>query len=271
VWHPETVDSAWQRQYCEDAQQLGELGAALIGVEIPRVAVRIPRTLAEKALAAWQRDADDGPADPETFEQRTQRHRAATLGLIGLAIESSGHWTDDYVVVDLGADLVGAAVAASDDLPVAVPGHRAEPDPASPLILGELYDGSEGPTIMLVMLTLAAGDWLQDTFRNLARHKEPLMLTASPQVRVVNVVAIEMVCVADGPRIALRSRDIGGDRSFVWSATVEGWLYLADLVQPLCDGAAGHQYLTEHKDDAALIELSSGEPDVLRIAQLNVR
>jgi hypothetical protein len=97
------------------------------------------------------------------------------------------------------------------------------------------------------------------------------MLTASPQVRVVNVVAIEMVCVADGPRIALRSRDIGGDRSFVWSATVEGWLYLADLVQPLCDGAAGHQYLTEHKDDAALIELSSGEPDVLRIAQLNVR
>jgi hypothetical protein len=179
---------------------------------------------------------------------------------------SSSHWTDDYVVVELGADLVGAAVAASDDLPVAAPGHRAEPGSALPLILGELYDGSEGPTIMLVMLTPAAGDWLQDTFRNLARHKEPVTLTACPEARLVNVTSIEMVCVADGPRIALRSRDIGGDRSFVWSATVEGWLYLADLVQPLSEGAAGHQYLTEHKDDVALIELSSGEPDVLRVA-----
>jgi len=147
----------------------------------------------------------------------------------------------------------------------------SEPACASPLILGELYDAADGPTIMLVMVTLAAGVWLQEAFRSLARLKEPRTLTPSPEVRVLDVASIQMVCVADGPRIALRSRDIGGDRSFVWSATVEGWLYLADLVQPLCDGAAGHQYLTEHKDDAALIELSSGEPDVLRIAQLNVR
>jgi hypothetical protein len=116
VWQPETVDSAWQRQYREDAQQLGELGAALIDAEIPRVEVRVPRALAEKALAAWQRDGDEGPAEPESFEQRIQRHRAGTLGLIGLAIENSGHWTDDYVVVELGADLIGAAVEASDDL-----------------------------------------------------------------------------------------------------------------------------------------------------------
>ena len=94
----------------------------------------------------------------------------------------------------------------------------------SPLIIGELYDGADGPTIMLVMVTLAAGVWLQEVFRDLARLKNPRTLTRSPEVRVVNVAAIEMVCVADGPRIALRSRDIGGDHSFVWSATVEGWL-----------------------------------------------
>jgi len=140
-----------------------------------------------------------------------------------------------------------------------------------PLILGELYDGAEGPTIILVMTRLSAGVWLQEAFRSLATLKEPRTLTPSPDVRVLNVAAIEMVCVADGPRIALRSCDTGGDHSFVWSATVEGWLYLADLVQPLCDGVAGHQYLTEHPDDAALIELSSGEPDVLRVAQLRVR
>ena len=141
----------------------------------------------------------------------------------------------------------------------------------SPLILGELYDAADGPTIMLVMVTVAAGVWLQEAFRSLARLKQPRPLTPSPEVCVLNVASIEMVCVADGPRIALRSRDTGGERSFVWSATVEGWLHLTDLVQPLSDGVAGHQYLTEHPDDAALIELSFGEPDVLRVAQTRVR
>jgi hypothetical protein len=116
-WHPEHMESAWQRQYREDAQQLGELGAALAGAELPRVEVRLPRALAEKALAAWQRDGDEGPLDPETFEQRIQRHRAGTLGLIGLSIENNGRWTDDHVVVELSAELIGAAVEAADDLP----------------------------------------------------------------------------------------------------------------------------------------------------------
>lgn len=147
----------------------------------------------------------------------------------------------------------------------------SEPACPSPPILGELYDAAEGPTIMLVMLTLPGGLWLQDAFRSLARLKQPRTLTPSPEVRVLNVASIEMACVADGPRIALRSRDTGGDHAFVWSATVEGWLYLADLVQPLSDGVPGHQYLTEHPDDAGLIELSSGEPDVLRVAQTRVR
>ena len=124
---------------------------------------------------------------------------------------------------------------------------------------------------MLVMVTLAAGVWLQEAFRSLARLKEPRTPTPSPEVRVLDVASIEMVCVADGPRIALRSGDTAGDPSFVWSATVEGWLYLADLVQPLSDGVPGHQYVIEHPDDAALIELLSGEPDVLSVAQTRVR
>jgi hypothetical protein len=47
-----------------------------------------------------------------------------------------------------------------------------------------------------------------------------------------------------------RDDDDTAGKSFVWSTT-KGWLYLADLIQPLADGAAGHQYLTEEKDDAA--------------------
>lgn len=53
----------------------------------------------------------------------------------------------------------------------------------------------------------------------------------------------------------------------MWSATTEGWLYLGDLIQSFCDGGVGHHYLTEDEDDVALIELSYGEQDVLRIAK----
>jgi hypothetical protein len=68
------------------------------------------------ALAAWQRDHDEGPLEPETYEQRAQRHRAAMLSLIGLSIETSGRWEDDHVVVALSADLIGIALYAAEDL-----------------------------------------------------------------------------------------------------------------------------------------------------------
>lgn len=92
--------SECQDLYRREAKLLGGLGALLVRVELPRVEVRLPRALAERAVAAWERD-DDGPLEPETFEQRVQRHRAATFSLIGLAITERGHWDGDDVVVDL--------------------------------------------------------------------------------------------------------------------------------------------------------------------------
>jgi hypothetical protein len=76
-----------------------------------------------------------------------------------------------------------------------------------------------------------------------------------------------MVCRLDGPRVTLRHSDGTDATTFVWSATADGWLYLADLIHPLVDGRMGHQYLTDDKDDVALIELSSGEQDVIRAAR----
>jgi hypothetical protein len=111
------MDSAYQRQYREDARLLREVGAVLAEAEMPRFEVRLPRATAEKALAAWKRDDNDGPPEPETLEQRFQRRRAAALGLIALSIESAGHWEDDHVVVELSADLIGVAIDATDDRP----------------------------------------------------------------------------------------------------------------------------------------------------------
>ncbi|MFI4992102.1 MAG: hypothetical protein ACHQCH_00605 [Solirubrobacterales bacterium] len=79
--------------------------------------VRLPRRLAERAVAAWERDDGEGPLDPETYEQAAQRHRAATLSLIGLNIAEHGRWEGDEVVVELDPVFIGNAVDATDDLP----------------------------------------------------------------------------------------------------------------------------------------------------------
>ncbi len=115
-----------QKVYRHDAELLGELGAALVRVELPRVEVRVPEALAEAAVAAWERD-DDEPLGPETFEQRVQRHRAAAFSLIGLEIAERGRPDGDDVVVDLNAHFIADAVNASDDLPAKSSGDIDRP------------------------------------------------------------------------------------------------------------------------------------------------
>ena len=52
-----------------------------------RVEVRLPQRLADKAVAAWQRDeSGDADMDNESSEQAQVRTGAGTLGLIGLSL-----------------------------------------------------------------------------------------------------------------------------------------------------------------------------------------
>jgi hypothetical protein len=106
-----------QQVYRREARLLGELGVVLGRALLPNVEVRLPRRLAEQALAAWQRDNSEEPLETETCEQRVERHRAGTLALIGLSITERGRWQDDEVVVELDPVFVGLAVDAADDLP----------------------------------------------------------------------------------------------------------------------------------------------------------
>ncbi len=110
-------ETEWQRQYGADSLVLGELGRSLSRAELPAVEVRLPRALGEKAVAAWEREGNEGPVEPETYEQRVQRHHAGTLGLIGLSIVERGRWDGDGVVVPLGPDLIGVAIYAAEHLP----------------------------------------------------------------------------------------------------------------------------------------------------------
>jgi hypothetical protein len=112
-----TEESRWQRLYRDEALALAEIGAMWSRIDLPRIEVRLPRDLADRAVTAWERDDNEGPVEPETHEQRTLRHRAGSLGLIGLAIQERGRWEDGRVVVELNPSEIGVAIDASDDLP----------------------------------------------------------------------------------------------------------------------------------------------------------
>jgi hypothetical protein len=105
------AQEAWER----DAEKLALVGRALFP-QRTRIQVRLPASLANEAVAAWQRDgySDDLP-DHETAEQRRARSRAATLSLFGLSVEERGVVEGDEVVVELDAWFIGHALAAADD------------------------------------------------------------------------------------------------------------------------------------------------------------
>lgn len=102
--------------WARDAGDLAQIGRALFR-QPTRVRVRVPQALADRALAAWNRDDEDGrrPVDPESTGQRTVRARAATFSLIGCSIEERGIEDGGDVLVELDAWYIGDALQAADD------------------------------------------------------------------------------------------------------------------------------------------------------------
>jgi hypothetical protein len=110
------TDSERQARYRVDARTLAAIGDHLANAQIAPVEVRFPRDLADAAVSAWEWD-DEGEPDTEDLDQRTQRHHAGALALIGLSITERGRFEGDEVVVDLSPDLIGEAFIAWDELP----------------------------------------------------------------------------------------------------------------------------------------------------------
>jgi hypothetical protein len=130
-------------RYAEDAVVLGRIGAVLFPQDTT-LSVRLPRDLADLALAAWNRGepAETGPAPTgpartgppgtgppgtgtarrETPDQRAARERAAYLALIGLCIENTAQSAGDDITCDLDAWYIGGALQAAEALNM-LPGH----------------------------------------------------------------------------------------------------------------------------------------------------
>ncbi|MGK5529673.1 hypothetical protein [Streptomyces sp. URMC 129] len=98
-------------RYRQDRTVLAAVGTHL-DPQISRISVRLPRSMAELAVAAWEREELAGVGE-ESREEYELRDHAAELGLIGLAISSRGVWDADEVVVDLDAVQIAAALRAA--------------------------------------------------------------------------------------------------------------------------------------------------------------
>jgi hypothetical protein len=96
-----------------DAGTLHELAQEFLP-QSPKVQVRLPRDLADRAVTAWQRDEEPGNLPRETAEQRSIRDDAGTLALIGQSIEETGIEDGDAVVFKLDAWILGIALEAAD-------------------------------------------------------------------------------------------------------------------------------------------------------------
>jgi hypothetical protein len=102
---------------------LGRIGAVLFPQDT-NLSVRLPRELADLAVAAWSRGEPtrNEPVREETVDQRAVRERAAYLALIGLCVENTAQPDGDEIICDLDAWYIGGALRAAEALDM-LPGH----------------------------------------------------------------------------------------------------------------------------------------------------
>ncbi|WP_329485355.1 hypothetical protein OG618_01955 [Kitasatospora sp. NBC_01246] len=98
-------------RYQRDRAVLAAIGAHL-DPQVDRITVRLPRSVAESAVAAWDRD-ELGEVGEESIAEYELRNDAGDLALIGLMITGRGVWDAEGVVVDLGVMVVAGALRAA--------------------------------------------------------------------------------------------------------------------------------------------------------------
>jgi hypothetical protein len=106
-----------RKDWPRDSQVLQEIGRFFDNQGSLAMEVRLSRSLAEAALAAWERDDEVATVGDltrvETPEEKRLRHRAGTLALIGLELSQQGLGSADEVTVSLRAVLIGQALEAA--------------------------------------------------------------------------------------------------------------------------------------------------------------
>jgi hypothetical protein len=128
------------------------------------------------------------------------------------------------------------------------------------------YSASDGPRIMLFGPIDVDFLPLQDCFRRLSKGAAPTDLQTQPFVFVAGDVQLRMETSGEMFRSDVKSAALGLRRicadsnHFTWTRTNEGWDYLCELINSsVISKSPGHQYLTSHPDDDAIVVISRGE------------
>ena len=126
------------------------------------------------------------------------------------------------------------------------------------LIEGDYAEGAYGPTILLVLSSADATNWLRATFDHLAAAPEGTDIRLDAQPEVVLGAAVMQLTLRVVDQVPDRHLVRDGSGGFTWSCTRAEWHMASLLIEPLAT-QVGHQYLTSEIEDDALIEVSRGE------------
>jgi hypothetical protein len=128
-----------------------------------------------------------------------------------------------------------------------------------PLVEGDYYEGAFGPSILLILTSSAAVEWLRSIFDRMAQDTVGTVVSLLDQPRVAigaALTGLRFVVVAREPE---RHLVRGQDDAFTWSCTADEWHTASLMLEPFTGGQVGHQYLTSEQEDDAIIEVSYGE------------
>lgn len=130
-------------------------------------------------------------------------------------------------------------------------------DAENPLIVGGLAPGAYSRMTLLLQCDSVEGvRWLRSVFLKIATGEDPGDLAHSPAMALEGVSSLRLARVLESPRSHIRLQD--GTR-IQWTASADEWVTMTYLLDPLLDGATGHQYLTNEGIDDLLVEVSHGE------------
>ena len=129
----------------------------------------------------------------------------------------------------------------------------------STLIWGECYDGYDGPSIILILRSVKAAEWLEHFLHDLPPTPERTSASSQPEVDMTDRGDLLFVRIEQGAPTQLRRQGTQEPPSYVWSINAEGIESLLGLIEPFREGHRGHQYLSEIGEADAEVELTYGE------------
>lgn len=129
------------------------------------------------------------------------------------------------------------------------------------------YDAPDGPRVMIFGPVGADFRSLRELFARLGRtsgescelHEQPFVASFGG-TRITLTSSGPMFDQTQGSRQGIRRVTGTSGPVFAWHRTLEGWDYLAKLIDALAESPrAGHQYLTNYPSEDAIVVVSKGE------------